>query len=131
MKTIHIIIAVTLIYMIKSSVDGFPQYNCTDYAPTSDTNTIFNVDGKGEPAFSLGFCKSTYLEDGYAKCCFLKYKDESKRKYHCYPVTPLELSDIDDQLVKSLKSNYDDVSLDCNSRYLLTPLILVAALLLI
>ena len=129
MKTIHVIIAVTLIYMIKSSVDGFLQYNCTDYAPTKNTN--FKVDGKGEPAFSLGFCKSTYLEDGYAKCCFLKYKEGSNRKYHCYPVTPLELSDIDDQLVKSLKSSYDDVSLDCNSRYLLTPLILIVALLLI
>ncbi len=42
-----------------------------------------------------------------------------------------ELSDIDENLVDKMKDHYDDVSLDCNSRYLFAPLILIATLLLI
>ena len=128
MKAIHVIIAVTLIYMIKANAKGFEniEYNCTAYAPTS-------ANGLGLPAFSLDFCRSTLLESGYAKCCFFKYKEgsEKKRRFNCYPVTAYQLADIDERLVDGLKNNYTDVSLDCNSRYLFAPLIFIATLLLI
>ena len=126
MKAIHVIIAVTLIYMIKANAKGFEniEYNCTAYAPTS-------ANGLGLPAFSLDFCRSTLLESGYAKCCFFKYKEGDKRRFNCYPVTAHQLADIDERLVDSLKNKYSDVSLDCNSRYLFAPLIFIASLLLI
>ena len=130
MKTIQVIIAVTLIYMIKAEARGFENvlYNCTAFAPSSFKP---NVNGLGYPAFSLDFCRSISLEEKYAKCCFLKYKDGEKRRFHCFPVTAAQLADIDDNLVDNLKDSYKDVSLDCNSRYLFAPLILIATLLLI
>ena len=133
MKTIHVIIAVTLIFMIKAQARGFEnvEYNCTAFAPKDDSTSSFKVGGQGNPAFSLDFCRSILLEDKYAKCCFLKYKEHDKRRFHCYPVTASELSDIDENLVDKVKDHYDDVSLDCNSRYLFAPLILIATLLLI
>ena len=129
MKAIHVIIAVTLIYMIKADARGFEGvvYNCSAFAP----RLLGNSARLGYPAFSLDFCRSILLEDGYAKCCFFKYKEDNKRKFHCLPVTAEQLSDIDDKLVDGYKKVYSDVSLDCNSRYLFTPLILIATLLLI
>ena len=120
MKAIHALIIFTLIYL--SSQDfNFTVKNCTDYDPSSNN-----------AAFSLDFCRATNFDtDEYAKCCFLKWEKDSKRKFNCVPVNAVDLADIDEK-IKSLESKYggDIKSLDCKSSYLYGSLLLVIFLLL-
>ena len=120
MRAIHALIVFTLIYL--SSQDfNFTVKNCTDYAAPN-----------GKAAFSLDFCRATNFDtDVYAKCCFLKWEKDSRRKFNCVPVNAYDLADIDEK-IKSLESKLgaDIKSLDCKSSYLYGSLLLVIFLLL-
>ena len=123
MKAVELLILIALIYIIKAQLDGFPIYNCEEYDPGD------------KEAFSLDFCRSTRLDTSkYVRCCFIKYEEENnneRRRYHCYPITSAELSDIDDTIDRLEDRNTWDIkSLDCGSSYLYFPLILIIAFIL-
>ena len=121
MKAVHALLIIMLIYAIKAdNVQGFGEtLNCVDYAPTNR--------GGSKQAYSLDFCKATYLDSNYKKCCFIKYKIGDAKHYNCFPATSGDLIDIDDTIDKL---TYDKVySLDCNSNYLFVSLLAILALL--
>ena len=128
MKTMFALTFVALFCMISSSMDGFNTTNCVDYAYEGYGGSYGN-----KPAFSLDFCRSTKLTGTLVKCCYIRYEDKNgKRKYNCFPAESSDLVEIGDT-IDALEDTYgfDIKSLDCNSRYLYAPLILVAILLLI
>ena len=128
MKTMFALTFVTLVCMINSSMDDFSVANCVDYAYEGYGGSYGN-----KPAFSLDFCRSTKLTGTLVKCCYIRYEDKSgHRKYNCFPAESSDLVEIGDT-IDALEDTYgyDIKSLDCNSRYLYAPLILVAILFLI
>ena len=125
MKSIIAFLLITLIY-ISGSQDLPPV--CQDYAPEFFYKST-NDDGKN--AYSRDFCRSLYLNtDLYYTCCFIKWKDAKDiHRYNCYPVTPIQMANID-SLVDSIKGNVSKLySLDCSSSYLYGSLLLILALL--
>ena len=122
MKAITVISLIALIFITYSD----DTKSCLTYAPS-----FFGSGAGGEPAYSLDFCRSTAFENStYYTCCFLKWKNSSDaHKYNCYPVTHIEMMDID-PVVDRIEGNVSKLySLDCSSSYLYGSLLLILALL--
>ena len=120
MKTMFALTFATLVCMITGAMDDFSTAYCADYEPGA------------KPAFSLDFCRSTKLNGTDVKCCFMRYEENNKKKYNCFPASADDLVDIDETIdIIENFFDYDVKSLDCNSRYLYAPLILFAILFLI
>ena len=120
MKVISTLIIFAFICMIKAeTIPNFDTAKCADYEPK--TNNY---------AFSLDFCKSTYYDkDQIARCCFIKYKEGDKRKYHCLALEQSRFNDID-KVIDDLESEGIEVtSIDCASNYLYSSFLLILALL--
>lgn len=120
MKLIHVLVFAMLIFISKE----FSDVNCQDYLPDANSNT--------KSAFSLDLCRSSKFETSqYAKCCFIKWKYNEKRRYNCVLVTPIEWSDID-IFKNSFENKWGEdsiVSLECKSSYLYGSIFLILALL--
>ena len=122
MKAITVISLIALIFITYSD----DKKNCLTYAPS-----FFGSDAGDQPAYSLDFCRSTAFKSStYYTCCFLKWKNSSDaHKYNCYPVTHIEMMDID-PVVDRIEGNVSKLySLDCSSSYLYGSLLLILALL--
>ena len=122
MKAITVISLIALIFITYSD----DKKNCLTYAPS-----FFSSDAGDQPAYSLDFCRSTAFESPtYYTCCFLKWKNSSDaHKYNCYPVTHIEMMNID-PVVDRIEGNVSKLySLDCSSSYLYGSLLLILALL--
>ena len=104
------------IYMANAELDEFAEKKCEAYMP-----------GK-EPAFSLDFCRSTYI-GGAVRCCFVKLENKNEnRLYHFYPINKEQWADID-KLESTLEENYKVVSIECGASYLYASLLILIALL--
>ena len=93
---------------IKSDLLPFtsPKF-CEDYTPFNSTE-----------AYSRGFCRSlAFKSEGYAQCCFVKYKANDGTHYNCVPLTLGQYYDIDtaENDVKTVYGISDLDSLECTS----------------
>ena len=116
----------SLIVLISIIISQDTQKSCLTYAPK-----FFGTDAGDDQAYSLDFCRSLAFDSStYYTCCFLKWKNSSDaHRYNCYPVTHIQMVDID-PLVDSIKGNVSKLySLDCSSSYLYGSLLLILALL--
>ena len=124
MKALTVFSLIALISIIISQ----DTKNCIDYVPSN----LGIADARGNPAYSLDFCRSTAFSDPYYTCCFLKWKNSTDHhKYNCYPVNHTEMADIDIVVNRIEASDIvgDLDSLDCSSSYLYGSLLLIFALL--
>ena len=129
MKTINVLLLFVLIFAVSSELAGFTRQSCIDYAP-DDIKNLIGASGtmKEQQAYSLDFCRSTDYT-GYYRCCFLKYKKDSKRQYHCVPLSSGQFWDIKGTKDKFEERLEDIDSLDCSSSYLYVSLLLIFTLL--
>ena len=118
MKAIHALLLLMFIYMANADVEGFDELKtCEAYKPGQ------------KPAFSLDFCRSTYIGDA-VRCCFVKLEDKNeKRLYHCYPINKQEWADIDILKDSLEKDGKEVVSIECGASYLYASLLILIALL--
>ncbi len=106
MKVSTIFLLISLFAMMKSSLTGFGTKYCSDYTGTVEE----------KQAYSRGFCRSLGLENGYAQCCYLKYKSGEATYYNCLPVTLQEYYDIDTKIDNlETQNGWDVKSLECTS----------------
>ena len=116
MKVIQVILFLAILFLTKSE----DPKKCEDYGMNSN-----------QPAFSLDFCRTTYYDKGNGqRCCFIKYKENEKRKYNCILIDNDDYLKIKDK-IKSIKATNKEVtSLDCSSSYLYISLLFIFALIL-
>ena len=105
MKVSSIFLLITLFALIESSLDGFTTKKCSQYSGILDENQ----------AYSRGFCRSLYLDDGYAQCCYVKYKIGENTYYNCAQLTLAEYYDIDTAKDALEAKGWDVKSLECTS----------------
>ena len=107
MKVLSLLLLILFISEIGADLDGFKNHFCTEY-----TGTLAE-----QQAFSKDFCRTLGLEEGYAQCCYVKYKISESTYYNCIQLTLAQLNDMDtakDYARQQLKS--DDIkSLLCTS----------------
>ena len=107
MKVSTIFLLISLFAVMKSSLTGFGTKYCNDYSGTEEN----------QQAYSRGFCRSLAIEDGYAQCCYLKYKSDENTYYNCLQVKLAEYYDIDAKIesLETANPNWDIKSLECTS----------------
>ena len=110
MKVTFIITLISLAIIHQSTSAGITEYgNRTCYGKRIDDET--------GNAFSLDYCKTLDLEN-YYRCCYAHYKiKDTGTARGCLPVTYTTYKNLNDYIDK-LEETYDDVSIDCNSKYL-------------
>ena len=107
MKVFSIFLLIALFALMESNLDGFSTKYCSTYNGILPENQ----------AYSRGFCRSLYLDDGYAQCCYVKYKIGESTYYNCVQLTLADYYDIDaakDRL-ESGNSGWDIKSIECTS----------------
>ena len=107
MKVFSIFLLIALFAIIESELSTFSVKNCNEY---------FNTQNANFQAYSRSFCRTLALNEGYAQCCYLKYKSGNNTYYNCAPVTSSQFYDID-EAIKSFENTYsiDVKSLECTS----------------
>ena len=106
MKVSSIFLLISLFALMESELKTFSTKKCTDY----------NGQDLAQQAFSRGFCRSLQIEEGYAQCCYLKYKlDDGNTYYNCAQVTLEQYYDIDKAKDYYKGLNYDVKSIECTS----------------
>ena len=107
MKVFSIFLLIALFAIIESELSTFGVKNCNEYFISK--NPDFQ-------AYSRSFCRTLALNEGYAQCCYLKYKSGENTYYNCAPVTSSQFYEIDDT-IKSWEQTYtiDVKSLECTS----------------
>ena len=120
MKVTTILIFLAALSSI-TGLEGFSVKKCSDKSGEEPENQ----------AYSKDFCRSTEY-DSDKKCCFLKYKKESRTFYNCRELTISEFSKIDDTIKQyEFLYNMDIKSLECDSSsYLYGSLLFLLILLL-
>ena len=93
MKLITIISAITLIFIVESSIQGFTDRNCTNFE-TTGKYTENNPDIETS-AFSKDFCRSLGKQNSTNKCCYVRYKANDRNFYNCEEVPLEKFWDID------------------------------------
>ena len=105
MKVFSIFLLISLFALMESELKTFSTKKCTDYEGTKDENQ----------AYSRGFCRSLQIEEGFAQCCYLKYKLDGNTYYNCAQLTLAQYYDIDKAKDYYKGLNYDVKSLECTS----------------
>ena len=110
MKATFIITLISLAIIHQSTSAGIygPVY-CSE-------KTIEKGNGS---AFSLDYCKTLNLGTGNYRCCYEHYKikDSGNTARGCLPVSYDDYKNLS-KIIDGLEETYDDVSIDCNSKYL-------------
>ncbi len=122
MKAATILLFISLLYAIKSTLQGFNNKWCTDYE---------NNQNEDYQAFSKDFCDTLALEDSQNKCCYVKYKKNNGTYYNCVELTPSQFYNIKD-LKKAFETNNgcDVKTIECeSSSYLYGSILLIFILL--
>ena len=105
-KTLFLLIAILLV----------AKFNCDD-----DEDEYCS----GDTANSVDDCQKLklYTADGveYKHCCFLEAKVKSEDIKWCIPLTQKDYDEIDDYIDKN--KEYSDVSIDCDSNYIMVSLL--------
>ena len=113
MKVSSIFLLISLFALMESSLNTFSTKKCSDY------DVLFNKTRENYleyQAFSRGFCRSLQLDEGYAQCCYLKYKyTDGNTYYNCAQLTLAQYYDIDKAKDYYKGLNYDVKSLECTS----------------
>ena len=106
MKVSSIFLLISLFALMESELKTFSTQKCTDYYGQE----------LAQQAFSRGFCRSLQIEEGFAQCCYLKYKyTDGNTYYNCAQVTLAEYYDIDKAKDKYKDLGYDVKSIECTS----------------
>ena len=117
MKTTFIITLINLAIIHQATSLGIKDYYtgllCSERNITKDS---------GE-AFSLDFCKTLALNDGKYRCCYAHAKVSQGTVRGCLPLTYDQFNDIDNV---NLAFENEDLSIDCNSKYLTIGVLLMA-----
>ena len=112
MKVFSIFLLISLFALMESSLNTFSTKKCSDY------DVYFNKTRENYleyQAFSRGFCRSLQLDEGYAQCCYIKYKNGENTYYKCAQLKLAEYYDIDVAKDKYEKEGYDVKTLECTS----------------
>ena len=110
MKVTSIFLLIALFAVINSGLYGFNEKSCSDYY-----HLDANDNSEKNQGFSRSFCRSLAIEEGYAQCCYLKYKIGDATYYNCVPVTLSEYYDIDAKIDSLEGQGIDVKSLECTS----------------
>ena len=106
MKVSSIFLLISLFALMESELKTFSTKKCTDYYGRKEENQ----------AYSRGFCRSLQIEEGFAQCCYLKYKyTDGNTYYNCAQVTLEQYYDIDKAKDYYKGLNYDVKSIECTS----------------
>ena len=109
MKATFIITLISLAIIHQSTSAGIEEYgNRTCYKK--------RIDDDPGAAFSLDYCKTLDLQN-YYRCCYAHYKTDTGTARGCYPVSYDQYKNLS-KIIDGLEETYDDVSIDCNSKYL-------------
>ena len=84
-------------------------------------------------ASSINDCKGLELDEGYSYCCYIvedfEYLGQDFKLHHCGQLTKGQYDDIDyyideaEDLAEKTGIDYDELSVDCSSTYIMITLI--------
>ena len=75
---------------------------------------------------SVDYCNSLRLADGNYRCCFVEYSGGKD----CQSLSKEEYDDIDRAIDAAEGEGWDDVDIDCGSKYIISSLLTVILILL-
>ena len=123
MKATYIIVLINLAIVCYglSTVKGYNDGKTIDCSSRRISPVV------GAKAYSEDYCRSLYIDrKSYFRCCYVHAKYDGKTYRGCYPMTyrefanasELEPTDLKNGSTSLLTSDFTDLSIHCNSKYL-------------
>ena len=115
MKATFIITLISLAIIHQSTSAGIEDYYRNKKCSTAEIGDTAEERGN---AFSLDYCKTLDLDEKKYRCCYIHYKiKDTGTARGCKPLTYDQYKNLS-KIIDEYEETYDDVSIDCNSKYL-------------